>query len=307
MFSIMKADTQTLSTEALREAFGAIRLELAIHPTKGLRVSCVHRVEDNLPLACSIVHFDPVGVARLGVYHQLILEGAPLGQTVATSGLRFERVVSDPQNIPTSYATRFLFGVAATHLPSRIVEYTVDGLPYCRIREMYNPSVITADNPPSNDVADETPFVVALLRHEYSEAYLRLAHGFLRKNIHVGIADEDTFVYATTATLVDVLHDANSVLIVAADAQAFIGYIAMNIHPALHLNGRECMVRELYVSEHMRRRGVATALLTYAERIAKSRGAPRVALATNWHDEAQRGFYESLGYAYRCDFATKPL
>lgn len=308
MFSSHDADAQLLSSEALRAQFGVLSLDLLLQTDEGVRVSCLRRAEDGAPLACSVVRFDSSGVAALGVDHDRILQGAFLGETIAQSGVVHHRSVSVSTTLPTTYATRFLFDTQDVQLRSRIVEYEVAGMPYCRIRELYNPSFFSTCGYTSSQLeTDVMPFVIARLSPSYGEAYLRLAHGFLQKDMHVGIKEEDVFVRETRDTLSHLLDDVNTHLFVAADDHQFIGYIALNIHPALHLNRFECVVRELYVRASARRHGVASALIAYAERFARGRRCKRLALATNWQDEAQRGFYESAGFARRCDFVAKPL
>ena len=308
MSSSHDADAQLLSSEALRAQFGALDLDVLLQTDEGVRVSCLRRVEDGAPLTCSAVRFDSSGAAALGVHHDRILRGALLGETIAQSGVAYRRFVSASTAIPTTWATRFLFDAEAAQLRSRIVEYEVAGMPYCRIHEMYSPSFFSTGGYASFQLeTDVMPFVIAKLRPSYGEAYLRLAHGFLQKDMHVGIKDEDVFVRETRETLSHLLDDVNTHLFVAADDHQFIGYIALNIHPALHLNGFECVVRELYVRAPARRHGVASALIAYAERFARGRRCKRLALATNWQDEAQRSFYESAGFARRCDFVAKPL
>ncbi len=308
MSSSHDADAQLLSSEALRAQFGALDLDVLLQTDDGARVSCLRRAEDGTPLACSVVRFNSSGAAALGVHHDRILRGALLGETVDRSGVAYRRFVSVSTASPTTYATRFLFDTEAAQLRSRIVEYEVAGMPYCRIREMYSPSFFSTVGYASSRIeTDVMPFVIARLRPSYGEAYLRLAHGFLQKDMHVGIKDEDVFMQETRETLSHLLDDVNTHLFVAADDQQFIGYIALNIHPALHLNGFECVVRELYVRAPARRHGVASALNAYTERFARGRKCKRLALATNWEDEVQRGFYESAGFARRCDLVAKPL
>lgn len=145
------------------------------------------------------------------------------------------------------------------------------------------------------------------LKPGFEEDYLRLAHGFLKKPMHVGIENQDDFVKETRQTLELLMKDSNTRLFVAADAIRFIGYVAINIHPALHINGLECVVRELYVKEEFQRKGVGTMLMEYVERYAKTRDCKRISLATKWDDEKQKAFYESIGFSRRCDFVTKKL
>ncbi|MEK7632594.1 MAG: GNAT family N-acetyltransferase [Patescibacteria group bacterium] len=303
-------NARELSSGMLRERFGDLRFEVLFQDVKnGIRVSCIRRGVDDSPLACSVVRFTPSGVVALGAYHDRILQGALIGETIAGSGKRYRRSVSANKAIPTTYATKFLFGVEATRLRSRIVEYTVDGLLYCRIREMYNPCLFPVGRCKTAELETDASvaFIIAPLRPADGDDYLRLAHGFLQKDMHVGIKDQEEFVLATRGTLNLLLDDPNTHLFVAANAERVCGYVALNIHPALHLNGLECVIRELYVSNNSRRRGLASALVTYVKQFAHRRGCKRLSLATNWADDVQRNFYEANGFERRCDFATKPL
>lgn len=139
------------------------------------------------------------------------------------------------------------------------------------------------------------------------ERYLRLTHGFLQKPMHVGISSEDEFVLATWQTGQALLGDANTHFCIAYDGDLMIGYACFNIHPALHVNGFECMVRELYVRPEYRRQGVGSSLLAAVEGAARAHSCKRVSLATNWQNDDQRLFYEAVNYARRCDFAVKSL
>lgn len=145
------------------------------------------------------------------------------------------------------------------------------------------------------------------LSTEDLEQFLRLAHGFLKKPMHVGIEDEDQFVEATRETGAQLLVDPNTHFCIAYADSQMIGYAYCNIHPALHLNGRECMVRELYVRPEYRRRKVGTAIIERIKELAREHGCPRIALATNWQSEEQRSFYETVNVGPRCDFTIAKL
>ena len=178
---------------------------------------------------------------------------------------------------------------------------------FASIVEFYNPRfrLVAKDIPFEGGDDVSSLFFIGSLRDGYDEEYLRLTHGFLKKSIHVGIEREDEYVKAVLPTLELLKRDENTCIFVMANEERFIGYIALNIHPALHINGLECIVREVYVLDEFQRLGIGRALMNYIERYAKKRGCKRVSLATNWTDEKQRGFYESLGFSRRCDFVTK--
>jgi ribosomal protein S18 acetylase RimI-like enzyme len=56
------------------------------------------------------------------------------------------------------------------------------------------------------------------------------------------------------------------------------------------------LLEDLYVDVSARGRGVATALLSYAEAFARSNGAERLTLATAHDNQAAQHIYQKLGY-----------
>ena len=114
--------------------------------------------------------------------------------------------------------------------------------------------------------------------------------------MHVGIEDKEEFVRRTFSTGFDLFKDPNTSLLVAQQNGDFIGHLSANIHPALHVNGYECMLRDMYVREDCRRKGVASSLMTTMERIFSARGGKRLSLASFMDDGIQGSLYSSLGY-----------
>ena len=55
-------------------------------------------------------------------------------------------------------------------------------------------------------------------------------------------------------------------------------------------------VTELFVEEGFRRRGIARALLTEAEILARALGAPGIILFTGLKNETAQAFYRAVGY-----------
>lgn len=150
-------------------------------------------------------------------------------------------------------------------------------------------------------------FVIAPLVEDEIEPFLRLAHGFLKKPIHVGIADVESFVSQTVETAELLMNDPNTHIFVARSTKEMLGYISINVHPALHVNGIECMIRELFVREGAQSNGIGTALVAYVENFAREHLVKRISLATNWDHDDQQRFYEKLGFQRRCDFVIKYL
>lgn len=298
--------------EELRHKFGDIHLEIISHK-ENIRTSCVRRVSDNAVLAYSVVVFHAEGVSALGdEFHNQILSGKAVGETIRNSGLPHERIVPDSFLSKINFGLAFLFDTQDAVCVSRTVDYKIHDLPYASIAEFYNPKFIPAGSgtPESNDdlpIEQERLPIIDQLKPGFEEEYLRLAHGFLKKPMHIGIENQDDFVKETRKTLELLMKDSNTRLFVAADATKLIGYVAINIHPALHINGLECVIRELYVKEEFQRKGIGTMLIEYVGRYAKTKGCKRISLATKWDDEKQKAFYESLGFSRRCDFVIKKL
>ncbi|MEK7149991.1 MAG: GNAT family N-acetyltransferase [Patescibacteria group bacterium] len=302
----------TLSTEELKQKFGDIYLEI-ISQKENIRTTCIRKSSDNVAVVYNNVIFYDEGVAVFGQeFHNQILSGKMLGQTIKNSGISHERLVSERFSIKINLGLSFLFDTKKNFCVSRKVDYKIKDLPYASITEFYNPEFTLVESGASESSEDlftntEGWFLIDQLKTGFEEEYLRLAHGFLKKPMHVGIEDQNTFVQKTRQTLELLMQDQSTKLFVAANDKQFIGYMAINIHPALHVNGLECVIRELYVREGYQGRGRGTALIGYVERYAKKRGCKRMSLATKWDDEKQKTFYESVGFSRRCDFAIKNL
>lgn len=297
----------TLSTEELKLKFGDITLEVISH-RENIRTTCVRRLSDNAVVAYSIVTFCNEGVEAFGEeFHNQIISGKTIGETIRNSGISHERTVSESFSSKLNFGISFLFDTKKDTCMSRIVEYTIKGLPYATIAEFYNPEFLSVENDLKEATQQQECFVIDQLKPGFEEDYLRLAHGFLKKPMHVGIEDQDTFVKVTRETLALLMKDPNTTLFVAANDTQFIGYVALNIHPALHVNGLECVVRELYIRDEYQGRGIGTIVMAYAEGYAKKRGCKRMSLATKWDDEKQKTFYESIGFSRRCDFVIKKI
>ncbi len=297
-----------LSTEELKKKFGDISLEVISHK-ENVRTSCIRRSSDNAVMAYNLVTFCDSGIKAFGEeFHKHIINGGAIGETIKSSGVPHERTVSEFTSSKLTFGVSFLFNTKKDRCLRRVVEYNIKDVPYAFIVEFYNPEFTLVEKDIKEvDNEKEHFFVIDELKSGYEEKYLRLAHGFLKKPMHVGIEDQDTFVKETRKTLELLMKDLHTKLFVAADDTQFIGYVALNIHPALHLNGLECVVRELYVKDEYQGNGKGTIIMAYAERYARKLSCKRMSLASRWDDEKQRGFYESLGFSRRCDFLVKPL
>lgn len=302
----------TLSTDELKNKFGEISLEIISH-RDNTRTSCIRRLSDGAVVACSIVLFNDAGITSFGgKFHDGILTGGKLGEVIRDSGVAHTREVSEPFLSNINFGLGFIFNTSKGVCVSREVVYKINNLLYASIVEFYNPELISTvgnnSEPRESQLISKNLWVVIdELKPGFEEQYLRLTHGFLKKSIHVGIEDQDTFVGETHLTLAALMKDDNTKLFVIASKDQFIGYAAINVHPALHINGSECVVRELYIKEEYQGQMLGSTLMKYVERYAKDRGCKRISLATNWDDEKQRTFYEGLGFARRCDFVIKKL
>lgn len=233
-----------------------------------------------------------------------------MGEVIQTSGVSYERTVTAYTKVSPPFGIAFLFSTKDQCLTRR-VSFLVEGILYASIIEFYNPLFTLPQDEIFSDesfnILNKPWFFLAPLKDGYDDEYLRLTHGFLKKAMHVGIENLDEHVRATQGTLMLLRQDQNTKIFVMADGEKFVGYVAINVHPALHLNGLECIVREIYVLEDFQRSGIGGALMNYVERYARKIGCKRISLATNWGDKKQQSFYESLGFVRRCDFVTKYL
>lgn len=297
----------TLSTEELKQKFGEIILEI-IYQKESTRISCVRKSSDNSVIAYSLVTFEDTSVQILNSdFHRHILSGKAIGETIKDFGIPHERTVSEPFLSKVNFGESFLFDTKKDFCVSRIVNYKINGAQYVSITEFYNPELIPIGKDLQERESIKGNFLIDRLKIGYEEDYLKLTHGFLKKTMHVGIEDQNVFLDETRATLASLMKDSNTKLFVAANDKEFIGYTAINIHPALHVNGLECVARELYVKDEYQRKGIGRALMAYIERYAKDLGCKRISLATKWDDEIQKAFYENMGFSRRCDFVIKKI
>lgn len=127
-----------LSTDILKEEFGAIRLDIVLR--KGnLRTSCIRRVSDNAAVACSKVLFHDEGIKVFDQFHKDILAGGKIGETIQHSGVPHERIESEFSQVRMDPDIISLFGTKRDVCMSRTVEYRIRSLPYASITEFYNP------------------------------------------------------------------------------------------------------------------------------------------------------------------------
>ena len=104
-------------------------------------------------------------------------------------------------------------------------------------------------------------------------------------------------------SLDDVLIHHESLLLVAVDGDATVGYLAASVHPTLYANGRVAWIEELMVAEPARRHGVARALVAAAEQWAGAHQARMVSVATRRAEP----FWTAAGYEESAVYLRKLL
>ena len=313
-------EEQKLGTNKVREVFGEIKPEV-IYQDGEKRIMVAKSIDDRVG-SYSIVHFNEFGKKFMPNIHQEILKGNFIGETFSRHGVPVYREEDCAFLYSTPPALQKIFGRSEKESLCKRVVFRIGHVrvPYATIIEIYSPvigfdSLFEHTENSSRETVKELDcsfstvnnYFIQPLNPAEIEKYLSLAHEFLRKPMHVGIENKQEFVKKTLETALDLMRDPNTVLIVAQKNDDFIGYLSANIHPALHLNGHECMIREVYVKEDFRRKGIASSLIRTIEKVAIKRGSKRVSLATNMNDEMQNSFYSSLRYLRRCDFNVKYL
>lgn len=97
-----------------------------------------------------------------------------------------------------------------------------------------------------------------------------------------------------------------TVLLAESEGQA-VGFCSVHFRPWLAVENPYAELTELYVRPQWRRRGVATALVTRVEEVARGRGARDLVLLTGCDNQAGQAFYRALGYADYCLAMRKRL
>ncbi|GIW00954.1 GNAT family N-acetyltransferase [Roseiflexus sp.] len=75
-----------------------------------------------------------------------------------------------------------------------------------------------------------------------------------------------------------------------------IGFACLRLIPWLCYDVMYAELTELFVVEAFRRRGVASALVARAERMARAAGATELRILTGRDNVAAQAFYQALGY-----------
>ncbi len=84
--------------------------------------------------------------------------------------------------------------------------------------------------------------------------------------------------------------------IVAEVENQIVGFAGLRVVPLVFYKGAHAELTELFVEERHRRRGIGHALIKYAERLAKKKGAEQLVLQTGGENQIAREFYSAMGY-----------
>ena len=122
-----------------------------------------------------------------------------------------------------------------------------------------------------------------------------LARDFATSFLPVRSAFDDSFA--------DILASEASLLVVAETGGRVTGYLLATSHMTFLANGRVAWVEEVMVAEDMRRAGVGSALMDYAEQWATGIGSAYLALASRRAGD----FYLALDYEDSATFFKKTL
>jgi GNAT superfamily N-acetyltransferase len=88
---------------------------------------------------------------------------------------------------------------------------------------------------------------------------------------------------------------------------ATAGVLTLSMVPVLHEPGDWCRITALVVAERARRRGLARALVTEAESIARGHGCVRIEVTSALHRDGAHELYRGLGYGQVSEHFLKPL
>lgn len=105
-----------------------------------------------------------------------------------------------------------------------------------------------------------------------------------------------TDVHAARAFLLARFNHGESVLFIAHEGTAAVGFIQLYPCFSSVSLARTYILNDLFVAEHSRRKGVASKLLRAAVDFASALGAIRVSLSTATTNEDAQKLYQSLGW-----------
>lgn len=109
------------------------------------------------------------------------------------------------------------------------------------------------------------------------------------------------------ARLTELERSGRSGALVAEEGGEVAGVLTLHMVPVLHEPGDWCRLTVLVVGERARRRGLARALVSEAEAIARSRGCVRIEVTSALHRNGAHEFYRGMGFGQVSEHFLKPL
>ena len=103
------------------------------------------------------------------------------------------------------------------------------------------------------------------------------------------------------------LEPGRSAVLVAEHAGEVAGVLTLYMVPVLHEAGDWCRVTVLVVGEAARRRGLARALVSEAEAIARAHGCARIEVTSALHRDGAHDFYRGMGFGQVSEHFLKAL
>ncbi len=155
---------------------------------------------------------------------------------------------------------------------------------------------------PTPSLLDQ-PVDIEILAHPVSESDLSGLCILLRESVHAGasigfldpLSESDALVYWRKVALD--LDGGHRLILVARDAGRIVGTAQLALES--RANGRHrAEVQKVMVSTSVRRRGIASLLVSDLERRARERGVRLLVLDTSEGPGGARAFYDALGYSY---------
>jgi GNAT superfamily N-acetyltransferase len=98
-----------------------------------------------------------------------------------------------------------------------------------------------------------------------------------------------------------------SAALVAEHDGAVAGVLTLHMVPVLHEAGDWCRVTALIVGERARRRGLARALVSEAEAVARSHGCVRIEVTSALHRDGAHELYRGMGFGQVSEHFLKAL
>jgi GNAT superfamily N-acetyltransferase len=83
--------------------------------------------------------------------------------------------------------------------------------------------------------------------------------------------------------------------------------LTLHMVPVLHEPGDWCRVTALVIAERARRRGLARALVTEAEAIARTHGCARIEVTSALHRDGAHELYRGMGFGQVSEHFLKAL